>query len=140
MLIALLIITVGLLGMAGLQAYSLRNNTSAYHRSQANALAYSLLDSIRTNRPGAVDGLYAVAFGQPRSPSVRLTTAATAQQRANTDIANWKADLAYFLPAGDGRVACTQPATDTNVCTVTVQWDDTRSGTATQQISVSTSL
>jgi type IV pilus assembly protein PilV len=48
-LIAMLILSVGLLGLAGFQASSARNNTSAYNRSQATQLAYDLADRIRAN-------------------------------------------------------------------------------------------
>ncbi len=48
-LIAMLVLAVGLLGLAGLQATSLRNNQSAYNRSQATQLAYDLADRMRAN-------------------------------------------------------------------------------------------
>jgi len=136
MLIALLVVTVGLLGMAGLQAYSLKNNTSAYHRSQANNRAYEILDMMRGNRPSGLAGDYDIALGDP---------APTGTSRANVDVAHWRNALALSnvnpagLPAGIGSIDC---ATNVPVCTIIVQWDDTRgagSG-ATQQIAISTQL
>ena len=52
-LIAVMLLAVGLLGLAGLQAVSLRNNHSAYLRSQATMLTYDIIDSMRTNRSAA---------------------------------------------------------------------------------------
>lgn len=57
-LVALLVLSIGLLGLAALQTTSLRFNTSAYYRTQATALAYDLSDRMRANRQAALDGLY----------------------------------------------------------------------------------
>ncbi len=48
-LIAIVITSIGLLGLAGMQATGLRNNHSAYHRSQATVLAYDIADRMRSN-------------------------------------------------------------------------------------------
>ena len=53
-LIAMLVLAVGLLGLAALQASSLRNAQSAYNRSLATELAYDLADRMRANIPGIV--------------------------------------------------------------------------------------
>ena len=57
-LIAIVVLAIGLLGLAGLQASSLKNNTSAYTRSQAQLLAYDMLDRLRANREGVINGSY----------------------------------------------------------------------------------
>jgi type IV pilus assembly protein PilV len=123
-LIALLVISVGVLGVAGMQASGLRNNASAYHRTQANALAYDLLDSMRSNRAAALSGEYA------KAPPGDVQAAA--------DLASWKASLFDLLPSGTGAVTCDTSSVSINrgssvtfdgtVCQVTVSWDDTRSG------------
>jgi type IV pilus assembly protein PilV len=48
-LIAMLVLSVGLLGLAGIQARSLKNNVSAHNRAQAIQLAYDIADRIRAN-------------------------------------------------------------------------------------------
>jgi type IV pilus assembly protein PilV len=128
MLIALLVLSFGLLGMAGLQAYSLRNNNSAYHRSQATALGYEAIDLMRANAPAAV---------ARQEYNVGLGGLPTGTTRPDLDVISWKNRLATALPTGDGQVAC-DPAT--RICTVTVQWDDTRGATGPQQFIVSSSL
>jgi type IV pilus assembly protein PilV len=126
MLIALLVVTVGLLGMAGLQAYSLRNNVSAYHRSVADDLAYQILDMMRANRPGALNGSYDTIRGTAASGS-----------RARIDLDNWQSAIAHFLPGGQGIVDCAIPP----VCAVTIQWNDNRVASGLmQQLTVSTRL
>lgn len=54
-MIAVLVLSLGLLGLAGLQAYSMRNNQSANYRTQATNLAYQLLDMARSHRGMVVD-------------------------------------------------------------------------------------
>ena len=57
-LVAVLVLAIGLLGLAGLQATSLRVNQSASMRSQATNLAYDMADRIRANRGAALAGSY----------------------------------------------------------------------------------
>ncbi|WP_438438152.1 type IV pilus modification protein PilV [Hydrogenophilus thermoluteolus] len=55
-LIAVLVLAVGLLGVAALQANALKTNQSAVARSQAAMLAYLILDAMRANRDAATSG------------------------------------------------------------------------------------
>lgn len=48
-LIAVVILSIGLLGLAGLQVASLRVNQGAMQRSQATILAYDMLDRMRSD-------------------------------------------------------------------------------------------
>jgi type IV pilus assembly protein PilV len=118
-LVALLALSIGLLGVAGLQLSGLRNNLSAAWRSQATYLAYDVIDRIRANRNART--AYRVSFGA-------VPGAATGAPVAQNDLAAWKANLAAALPGGDGAV--TVNGTDDTVVTVTIQWNDER-GTAT---------
>jgi type IV pilus assembly protein PilV len=116
-LIAVLILAVGLLGMAGLQAFSLKNNTSAYHRSQANTLIYDILDALRSNRATILAYTSSTqVLKLDDSPSGKAT-------RLEADLAAWADNLAHYLPIGDGEVEC---GASRGVCTITVYWDDTR--------------
>jgi type IV pilus assembly protein PilV len=112
-LVAMLILSIGLLGLAGLMASSLRNNHSAYYRSQATWLAYDVIDRMRTNRPNAV--AYVVDMGAASADAAM----------AGIDITDWKATIANTLPAGDGSVAVAV-AGEARTVTVTIQWDDER--------------
>lgn len=112
-LVAMLILSIGLLGLAGLMASSLRNNHSAYYRSQATWLAYDVIDRMRTNRPNAA--AYVVGIG----------AGSGAGGMAGTDITDWKAMIANTLPEGDGSVAVVA-AGEARTVTVTIQWNDER--------------
>jgi type IV pilus assembly protein PilV len=133
-LVAIIVLSVGLLGLAGLMATSMRNNHSAYQRTQAAWLAYDVVDRMRVNRKDALVNDYDVPIGS--------ATIATPSTLANADINGWKTTLANSLPVGDGSVAVTVNAAGVASVTVIVQWDDTRGtgGVSNQQFRVDTQL
>lgn len=49
-LVAVLVLSVGLLGLAALQSFSLQSGQSAYQQTQATNIAYELSDHMRANR------------------------------------------------------------------------------------------
>ena len=49
-LVAVVVLSIGLLGLAGLQMTSIKSSHSAYMRSQATLLAYDLADRARATR------------------------------------------------------------------------------------------
>ena len=53
-LIAALVLSIGLLGLAALQGFSLQAGQGAYHRTQATNLAYEIADFTRLNRSAAL--------------------------------------------------------------------------------------
>jgi type IV pilus assembly protein PilV len=139
-MVAMLVLSIGLLGLAGLMASSMRNNQSAYHRTQATWLAYDALDRVRANRVSARAGGYSAAdtLGAPASCSATAPTGTVAAQ----DIGGWKNMIACALPEGDGAI---DVDTSNSQVTVTIQWNDSR-GTgdaatlATQQFVVESQL
>lgn len=126
-LVAVVILSVGLLGLAGLQSAGLTYNQSANARSHASMLAYGLLDSMRANRTVAEQGGY--DFGLGASPPGGSTI-------ISQDIKNWLNELATSLPAGTGSVV-----TDANGrVTITIEWDDSRGALPAQQFVMTTQL
>lgn len=136
-LVAMLVLSIGLLGLAGLMASSMRNNQSAYHSTQATWLAYDILDRMRANSTGALAGAYgaANALGAPANCS----TAAPSGSIAAQDIGGWKNMIACALPQGDGAITVT-PAN--RQVRITVQWNDSRAtnGISNQQLIVESQL
>src|SRR3546814_10441179 len=57
-LIAVLVLGIGMLGIASLQATSLRNSQSSLERSQAVIATYAIIDAMRANRNDALAGAY----------------------------------------------------------------------------------
>lgn len=117
-LVALLVLSIGLLGLAALQNTSLRFNTSAYYRTQATALSYDLADRMRANRQAALNGDYDGNYAPAACDPNALGAGTIAQQ----DIASWRYALACRIPQSFGSVAITAD----NDVTITVQWDDDR--------------
>ena len=126
-LISMLILAVGLLGLAGLQATGLRNNLSAYNRSQATQLAYDLADRMRANLADAQLYGASVYFTQAPAgaavPNCETTTGCTTTQMAQNDLAVWNTNITTTLPLGQGAVGLAG-----NIYTITINWDDNRDG------------
>lgn len=118
-LIAVVLLTTGLLGLASLQATGTRLNHSAYMRSQATVLAYDIVDRMRANVAAARTGGYDIAIGAA-APAGTATTA--------VDLAQWKATLAALLPDGDGSIAADAGGLpdEAQRVTVVVRWNDGR--------------
>ena len=57
-LVAMLLLSIGLLGVAGMQALSVQMNVSAGQSSQATFLGYDIVDRMRANRMAALKGDY----------------------------------------------------------------------------------
>ncbi|BBB31303.1 type IV pilus modification protein PilV [Neptunomonas japonica] len=113
-LITVLVLSIGLLGMATLQFDAVKLNHDAFLRSQAVNLAYDMSDRIRSNRSAARDGDYDT---QPAPSGVDATAAA--------DITAWQANLAAALPTGTGTIARNSEEFTVQVC-----WDESRGGGA----------
>ena len=116
-MVALVVLSIGLLGVAKLVTGAVHANDSGYMRGQATQLAYEILDEMRANRPGALSyvgtGATADCSSAPCAPAVL----------AGLDMFNWNARLAATLPNGKGTVTPSAGAAGT-VATIVVQWDD----------------
>jgi type IV pilus assembly protein PilV len=105
-LVAIVVLSIGLLGLAGLQAVSLSNNQAAYYRSIASQQVYDMADRIRANLAGVGAGNYnALAAGLPGTNPDCVTAVCTAANIAISDHRQWNTMNALLLPAGDGTVA-----------------------------------
>ena len=111
-LIAVLVFSLGLIGLAGLLIVSTQANHGAYLRTQASFLAHAMADRMRAN-PAAVwagrynSGAYPLAVAPPACASAAGCSPAQVAQR---DQALWSRQIGQFLPASTAAIACT-PAT-----------------------------
>ena len=147
-LIALVVFSLGLLGVAGLLVVSVQTNHSAYLRTQATFLAQSMADRMHANNLGVWAGAYNVTAA-PGSASGCLSSATlatcSAAQIATRDVTIWSNQLASFLPNPVATIACTAPASTpsadklterppyTSTCDVTITWGESaleKGGTA----------
>jgi type IV pilus assembly protein PilV len=124
-LVAVLVLAIGLLGVAALQINATRANQSAELRSQASMLAYFMLDAMRANRKAAISGAYNTEDKLCEAPSSPSTL-------AENDQKTWLEALKPNLvdqPSTCGEIAC-----NIDTCTVKVYWDDSRAGGASDQV------
>ena len=122
-LVAVLVLAVGMLGVAAMQALALRGGQGSLESSQAVMAANSIIEAMRANRANAAGYVYngIAACG---------TVPAAGASLAGNDLNNWVTRLKDTIGTG--------AATDTTTCgsisaaggiyTVTVQWDDSRAG------------
>ncbi|HEX7037013.1 MAG TPA: type IV pilus modification protein PilV [Pseudomonadales bacterium] len=139
LLVAVLVMGIGVLGVAALQMVSLQNNRLALERGEAVHLAYDVMDRLRAN-PGAD---YQIGFGDgpPDAPDCLGGGAnCSPDQMRDFDLASWKCLLGDHrdeavcaelrgagvipdldpppgLPGGDGAIE-----NNGGVITVTVRW------------------
>jgi type IV pilus assembly protein PilV len=129
-LVAVVILSLGLLGLAGLQVSSLNNNQTAYYRSIASQQAYDMADRMRANLAGIrADDNYdnlttKTAQGCFASPCEE-------EQMVTSDYFQWRTANAALLPGGGGTVRCmigpsatcaTNTAGSSRVFDITVTW------------------
>ncbi len=145
-LVAVLVLSIGLLGIAGLQVTGLRFNQSAYMRTQATLLAYEMADQMRANRPTMLPPVngYDIpnAAGGVSVPACETAAGCTAVQMAQNDVFRWQQRLAQALPNGQGVVCLDAAPMDDGTpaapsCNaggaayaIKVWWDDNRTGNA----------
>ena len=114
-LVAIVVLGIGLLGMAALQAFSLKANQSASFRTRATALAYRIVEEMRAHGGGALNT--AVAYYGTGGDT-----------RATEDLQKWNAAIANELPDGVGNIDF--PGGKVKV---TITWTDARWSISTPQ-------
>lgn len=128
-MIALLIFSIGLLGLAGLQGSSLQNNKTADLRSIAIIAAHDMAERIRANQrdfTGDYDAITVPAGAVP-VPAPNCITSASCTSSANIaawDNYEWQTSLRASLPSGRGKVT----RVGTAPIQIVVMWDEARTG------------
>jgi len=140
-LVTVIVLSIGLLGLAGLQLAGLKYNHSAYLRSQATLLSNDILDRMNANRDAARAGNYDIAIGAAAttpgtSCNGSTTDTCTPTQMAILDVSDWKQNLAAVLPDGDGSISRTLEAGNQIMATIIIQWDDSHGEQAAIQLPV----
>jgi type IV pilus assembly protein PilV len=124
-LVALLVLSIGLLGLASLQTFGLKYNQQSYQRTQAVYQAYDIADRIRANPVGiantcydtvaagatAVTGACAGAFKNCES------NICTPNELANYDINKWNTANQNLLSQGRGAISTSNARR-----TITISW------------------
>lgn len=115
-LVTVLVLSIGLLGLAGLQLKSLRNSQSAMERSVGLVQSYSIIEAIRADPDSAKSGRFNIDVVDDTPSGSTFPSQA---------LKLWRQQLTLNLgESASGSVSC-----NSTRCRVTVQWDDQR-GTA----------
>ncbi len=109
-MVALLVLAIGLSGIAGLMLFNVTGTASAQTYSQATVFADQMADNIRANM-AAYETAQFISDPATSSVDCKFGTTCTAVQLAQYDVTTWKALLATALPAGQGFV-CTDSSPD----------------------------
>lgn len=132
-LVALFVLSVGLLGLAGLQTTGSKFNNSAYLRTQAYLQAYDMADRLRNNLVGVADGNYAnfPVLGANLSQNCASASCSTANL-AIYDMEVWEKTNRALLPQpvdAQGNLTNIGSITpnadgDTGKFRITITWSD----------------
>lgn len=127
-LVAILVLSFGLLGLGALQINALKNNQSSFQRTQAVMLSYFIIDSIRIDRVNVTN--YTMA--KTCTPLTSASGLAKSTQKL------WLETVQKNL----GTSACGEVTCTSGVCSVKIYWDDERGtgGSSTQSIETKTRL
>ena len=139
-LVALIILSIGLLGVAGMQISGMKGNHNAFLRSQAQQYAYEMLDMMRANRDAATNGDYNLAL-TGAIPAIPVPDTVADQDtrewlRGVTGVSNPDSGL----PVGQGAIAVVANADSTWTMTITVQWTEGRLADVVPSVVVVTKL
>lgn len=112
-MVSVLVLGVGLLGIAAMQAVALRGGQSSLESTQAVMQTTAIIEAMRANRINAADYNGAMLCG-----------AATGATLAVNDLNNWVDSLEDTVGSG----TCGQISGCPGACVITVRWDDSRAG------------
>jgi len=140
-MISIVILAFGLLGIAGLQAFALKNTHSASMRLTATELANDMIDRMKSNHLGVSGD----AYNRPDAAAYKAgsvdcaVTSCTPADVAQYDLRQWQLRVNGSLPGGVGVVCldstpvdgndATAPACDGNgavAYAVKIWWNDDR--------------
>jgi type IV pilus assembly protein PilV len=149
-LIAIVVFSFGLLGIAGMMTISVRNNHNGYLRSQANFLAENMLDRMRANPNALWNGFYA-GTASPGTTACDTLNPCNFQQLAQYDMEHWAQSVQLALPDGQGTINCVTngaaPSMSTavtppsiwapgepydGICTIQVTWNEANRDSASE--------
>lgn len=118
-LIALVIMSVGMLGIAGLYVHSMRAGRTSMLRHNAVTLAGDIADRIRANPRAAV----AYTGVGANNNCVAANTDCNEGQMAAHDILSWDQQAAETMPNGDV-VVIFDNSVSPPLYTITISWDE----------------
>lgn len=130
-LVALLVTSFGLLGMAALQARAIKGNQSSMQKTQATIMSYYILDAMRIDRNGAKLLNYNTGSldGSGKIGPICSAAAITGTTLAENNKRDWVTALKASVGNSADTTTCGAVLCDADGnCRVQVRWDDSRAG------------
>ena len=106
LLVTMIIVSVGVLGVASLQIRSLQQNREAFFRAEASYLANGMMDRIRANRQAVYN--LTIAQATPIAATSCVLLNCNSAQMAIYDIAQWQCSIRSVNAAGATYLICGQ--------------------------------
>lgn len=124
-LIAVILMSVGLLGMLSMQLQGLGNTNNSYFRTQATILGTDIVERMRANQEGVYAGNYDTINTDTTYSAVSGNCSASCSiaQLATQDIFEWTQNFAGASPRIPGATATVANSGD-NTFTVTINWTE----------------
>jgi len=142
-----LILSVGMLGMAGIQVSGLRNSATSTYRTDATQLSYDIADFMRANKIAVSSNDFATisyshndTLTDPEKSCLQTTidatvSSCTASEMALVDLYDWVSRARQKLPNASVSVQCNDldttdgdDCTDNSTHTITLTWDENVDG------------
>jgi type IV pilus assembly protein PilV len=146
-LVAVLVLTIGILGMVALQTKALQFTQESVYTSQALMMAYEMTDRMRANKGSQID--YLVDYGSNVIANTDCESSdCSPSQMAKFDAAAWKSAIEVNLPSGDGQIAVDNSGTRP-FYTISVRFSDQKldsaleggtAGASLREVSVRTEI
>lgn len=124
-LVAILVLAIGVMGLAGLQTRSLVETRLTNARANALLLANDLSERMRLNRAAALSSVstdrYDLAFGSSiaGSPPDCIANTCTSNNLRTFDLNEWTRNLRQLLPGGEARI---DPPSAAGQIRITFRW------------------
>jgi type IV pilus assembly protein PilV len=122
-MVALLVISVGILGIASLQMSALSQNSSAYWHTQAVLSAHNMADRVRANQSQLTSGGYLGIDTADGYAQDCQTQACNDSDMVTSDAADWQQQV-QLLPSGRGIIR----SPNAGQTDIVVMWDDEGTG------------
>lgn len=141
-LVALVVMSVGMLGIASLYVTALQAKTTSGSRMKAVNLAYDIADRIRANPTATASYLLAAGAATPAQNCATATCSAA--QMAAADLNAWNTLVTSAITGLPGASSANRSIVQTaaptavspEILTITLTWTEVNSGTLTYALEV----
>ncbi|MCX2795927.1 type IV pilus modification protein PilV [Microbulbifer thermotolerans] len=122
-LVSVLVLAVGLLGLAATQMMSLKNGSGAHHRYMAALAAQEIVERMRANPSGVQQGAYDGTVSGTSTSSNDCSSSCSVNELAARDLYEWDQVLKSNLPSAKGTIS-----RNGGVVTVKIDWKEQHTG------------